>query len=57
DAHGRLVVWKWESGAVAYRLPCHVREKKPVSCHCWHPWAAGKLLTASQDGDIKLWRH
>ncbi|KAF8559369.1 WD40 repeat-like protein [Imleria badia] len=54
DSEGNVVFWDWKSGRIKSRLKAH---SKVVIAHEWLPHETSKVVTASWDGLIKLWRH
>ena len=53
DADGNLCFWDWKSTRLLKRIR-HAHSEAVIS-HAWLPHESSKLVTASWDGDIKLW--
>ncbi len=53
DADGNLCFWDWKSTRLLKRI--RNAHSEAVIAHAWLPHESSKIVTASWDGDIKLW--
>lgn len=53
DSTGNMWFWDYESSRIARKMKAH--DKVVIDC-AWHPKEPSKIVTASWDSTIKLWR-
>ncbi|CAJ0578217.1 unnamed protein product, partial [Mesorhabditis spiculigera] len=52
DADGKIFIWDWRTHKVVARWKAHSQTCISVQ---WHPHEKSKMISASWDGDIKMW--